>query len=122
MFDEQLALWGGFTLFVLAMLALDLGLFQRRPHVIGMKEALTWFTVWVGLALVFNVGLIMFHERGVEAGLEFFTGFVVEKSLSIDNIFVFILIFGYSTSPAYQHIKTVVRSSCACCSSSAAWR
>jgi tellurite resistance protein TerC len=102
--NQQLALWGGFTLFVLAMLALDLGLFQRKPHVIGMKEAMAWFGVWTGLALLFNIGVILFHARGGEAGLEFFTGFLVEKSLSIDNIFVFILIFNYfHVPPAYQH-------------------
>lgn len=104
MFDNQLVLWGGFTLFILAMLALDLGLFQRRPHVIGMKEALAGFAVWAGLALLFNVGIILFHERGLEAGVEFLTGFLVEKSLSIDNVFVFILIFNYfHVPPAYQH-------------------
>lgn len=97
-------LWIGFTLFILAMLVLDLGLFQRKPHVIGMKEALGWFTLWAGLAILFNIGVIIFHERGVEAGLEFLTGFLVEKSLSIDNVFVFILIFNYFHVPAaYQH-------------------
>ena len=102
--NQQLALWGGFTLFVLAMLALDLGLFQRKPHVIGMKEAMAWFGLWTGLALLFNIGVILFHARGGEAGLEFLTGFLVEKSLSIDNIFVFILIFNYFHVPsAYQH-------------------
>jgi tellurite resistance protein TerC len=101
---EQLALWGGFTLFVLAMLALDLGVFQRRPHVITTKEAMAWFGFWIGLALVFNAGIIVFHERHSEAGLEFFTGFLVEKSLSIDNVFVFILIFNYfHVSATYQH-------------------
>lgn len=96
--------WIGFIVFILLMLALDLGLLQRRPHVIGVKEAMGWFAVWIGLALLFNIGLVVFHERGVEAGLEFFTGFLVEKSLSIDNVFVFILIFNYfHVPPAYQH-------------------
>ena len=97
-------LWIGFTLFIFLMLGLDLGLLQRRPHVIGMKEALVWFGVWTTLALLFNVGILIFHERGAEAGLEFFAGFLVEKSLSIDNVFVFILIFSYfRVPPAYQH-------------------
>jgi tellurite resistance protein TerC len=97
-------LWGGFTLFILAMLALDLGVFQRRPHVITLKEAMAWFGFWSGLAMLFNVGILLFHERGGEAGLEFFTGFLVEKSLSIDNVFVFILIFGFfHVPPSYQH-------------------
>jgi len=104
MIENQIWLWGGFTLFILAMLALDLGVLQRRPHVIGMKEALTWFGVWTGLALLFNIGIMLFHPRGQEAGLEFLTGFLVEKSLSIDNVFVFILIFSYfHVPPAYQH-------------------
>lgn len=100
----EIWLWIGFTAFILLMLALDLGLFQRRPHVISPKEALAWFGVWTSLAMLFNVGVIVFHERGLEAGLEFFTGFLVEKSLSIDNVFVFILIFSYfHVPPAYQH-------------------
>ncbi|HEY5779435.1 MAG TPA: TerC/Alx family metal homeostasis membrane protein [Terrimicrobiaceae bacterium] len=97
-------LWGGFTLFILAMLALDLGVFQRRPHAITTREAIGWFGFWVGLAMLFNVGVVLLHPRGSEAGLEFFTGFLVEKALSIDNIFVFILIFGYFHVPeTYQH-------------------
>jgi tellurite resistance protein TerC len=86
------------------MLALDLGVFQRKPHVIKVKEALGWFGFWTGLAFLFNIGLIFFHERGRQAGLEFFTGYLVEKSLSIDNIFVFTLIFSYfRVPPIYQH-------------------
>lgn len=104
MITDSMLLWGGFTLFIIAMLALDLGVFQRKPHVISMREALTWFGVWTGLALIFNLGIVLFHERGGQAGLEFLTGFLVEKSLSIDNIFVFILIFGYFKVPQlYQH-------------------
>ncbi len=96
--------WIGFILFILAMIALDLGLFNRRPHVISMKEALTWFGVWLSLALVFNIGVVIFHERGLEAGLEFFAGYLVEKSLSIDNVFVFILIFNFfQIPPVHQH-------------------
>lgn len=86
------------------MLALDLGVFQRKNHVISMREAFGWFGVWTGLALLFNIGVILLHSRGSEAGLEFFTGYLVEKALSVDNIFVFILIFGYFKVPlAYQH-------------------
>ncbi len=104
MINESLALWGGFTLFIVAMLALDLGVFHRRAHVITMREALTWFGVWTTLALIFNAGIVLFHERGGQAGLEFFTGYLVEKSLSIDNIFVFLLIFNYFQVPqTYQH-------------------
>lgn len=104
MINETFVLWGGFTLFIAIMLALDLGVFQRKAHVISMKEALTWFGVWTALALIFNVGIVFFHDRGGQAGLEFFTGFLVEKSLSVDNIFVFLLIFNYFQVPqSYQH-------------------
>ncbi|MDZ4850249.1 MAG: TerC/Alx family metal homeostasis membrane protein [Pirellulaceae bacterium] len=97
-------LWIGFIVFVFSMLALDLGVFQRKPHVVTSKEALLWFGVWSGMALAFNVGIVFFHSRGAEAGLEFFAGYLVEKSLSIDNIFVFILIFQFfNTPPIYQH-------------------
>ena len=109
----EIWLWLGFTLFILFMLLLDLGLFQRRPHVLSTREAMAWFGVWTGLALLFNLGIMLFYDAGtddqpdrtsLQAGLEFFTGFVVEKSLSIDNVFVFILIFNYFHVPAaYQH-------------------
>ncbi len=96
--------WIGFLIFIVLMLALDLGLFNRRPHIIGMNEAVAWFGVWIGLAILFNIGLVIFHKRGLEAGLEFFTGFLVEKSLSIDNVFVFVLIFNYfQVPPVFQH-------------------
>ncbi len=104
MINETFALWGGFTLFILAMLALDLGVFQRKPRTISIYEALGWFGVWTGMALIFNFGIILFHERGAEAGMEFFTGFLVEKALSVDNLFVFLLIFGFFKVPqTYQH-------------------
>lgn len=102
--DINLMLWGGFVLFILAMLALDLGVFKRKPHIIDTREAFTLFAFWTGLALLFNAGVFFFHERGAEAGLEFLTGFLVEKSLSIDNIFVFVLIFQYfRVPPLFQH-------------------
>ena len=98
------AAWIGFVVFVVAMLAVDLGFFQRRRHVMATKEALGWFGVWVGLAMAFNLGVLFFHSRGTEAGLEFFSGYLVEESLSVDNIFVFLIIFGYFKVPAaYQH-------------------
>lgn len=100
----EILLWAGFTLFILAMLALDLGVFQRKPHVIKTNEALLWVGLWIGLALAFNAGIFAFHPRGQEAGMEFLAGFLVEKSLSIDNVFVFILIFKYFHVPqSYQH-------------------
>jgi tellurite resistance protein TerC len=95
-------IWVGFNLFVLAMLALDLGVFHRKPHEVTIKEALVWSGVWVVLALLFNLGL--YYWRGPEPALEFLTGYLIEKSLSVDNIFVFLLIFSYFRVPAsYQH-------------------
>ena len=104
MIDHTILLWGGFTLFILALLALDLGVFQRKPHVIGTREAMAWFGVWTSLALLFSLGIAIFHERHGQAALEFVTGYLVEKSLSIDNIFVFLLIFNFFRVPQmYQH-------------------
>lgn len=94
--------WVGFNLFVLAMLALDLGVFHRKAHEVRFKEAMAWTCVWVVLALSFNAAI--YHWWGAQAGLEFLSGYLIEKSLSIDNVFVFILIFAYFKVPAkYQH-------------------
>ncbi len=95
-------MWGGFVAFVLAMLALDLGVFHRKAHAVTVKEAATWSLVWVALALAFN-GLI-WTGFGPDRGMEFLTGYLIEKALSVDNIFVFVLIFGaFSVPAAYQH-------------------
>ncbi len=84
------------------MLALDLGVFNKKQHEIKIKEALIWSAVWISLALVFN--LLIFYEMGHDKGLEFFTGYILEKSLSVDNIFVFILLFKFFDVPKqYQH-------------------
>ena len=99
---ETLWLWIGFNLFVLAMLALDLGVFHRQAHVVTFKESMVWTVVWVGLAMVFNLGI--WHYAGPSKALEFFTGYLIEKSLSVDNVFVFALLFSYFAVPAkYQH-------------------
>jgi tellurite resistance protein TerC len=95
-------LWVGFIAFVLVMLSLDLGVFNRTPHVVKAKEALTWTAVWVGLALVFAGGLAVFVDR--QSALTFLTGYVIEESLSVDNIFVIVLIFQYfAVPPQFQH-------------------
>ncbi|GCC53383.1 hypothetical protein SanaruYs_36260 [Chryseotalea sanaruensis] len=95
-------LWIGFNLFVLVMLALDLGLFHRTSKVISVKNALLWTGIWVLFAFIFNV--FVYYEFGQEKAFEFFTGYIIEKSLSVDNIFVIILIFSYfNVPPAYQH-------------------
>jgi len=94
--------WVGFNLFILAMLALDLGLFHRKAHEVRVKEALAGSAVWIALALVFNA--IVYFWRGPQAGLEFLTGYLIEYSLSVDNIFVFLIIFSYFQVPAkHQH-------------------
>ena len=99
---QEIWLWIGFSVFVLAMLALDLGVFHRKSHTVSMREALTWSGVWITLALLFNAGI--WYWKGSTKGLEFLTGYVVELSLSVDNLFVFLLIFGYFKVPAqYQH-------------------
>src|SRR6266700_1750112 len=83
-------LWIGFNIFVLAMLALDLGIFHRKAHAISIKEASIWSLVWIALAMIFNAGIYFFS--GPEPALQFFTGYLIEKSLSVDNIFVFVLL------------------------------
>ena len=94
--------WVLFNAFVLVMLALDLGVFNRKSHVISFREAMVWTVVWILLALVFNG--ILYYWRGPVQAMEFFTGYLVEKALSIDNIFVFIMIFSFFQVPAaYQH-------------------
>jgi tellurite resistance protein TerC len=94
--------WIGFHVFVFIMLALDLGVFHKHTHKIPVKEAVIWSAVWITLALIFN--LFIFFEFGKTKALEFLTGYVIEYSLSVDNIFVFILIFSYFAVKAqYQH-------------------
>ena len=94
--------WIGFHIFIFLMLALDLGVFHKHAHKVPVKEAIIWTIVWISLALVFN--LFVFFEFGKIKALEFLTGYVIEYSLSVDNIFVFILIFSYFAVKAqYQH-------------------
>jgi len=94
--------WAGFHAFVFLMLALDLGVFHRRVHAPSVREAAIWSAVWITLALIFN-GLI-FHAEGTQKGLEWFTGYVLEKSLSVDNLFVFVLVFrSFQVDLRHQH-------------------
>jgi tellurite resistance protein TerC len=94
--------WAIFLGFVLIMLALDLGVFHRDAHEVSRKEALIWSGVWIGLAILFNIGIYIF--QGTDAGVEWTTGYLIEKSLSVDNVFVFLLIFSAFAVPAkYQH-------------------
>ncbi|GAA4011526.1 TerC family protein [Hymenobacter fastidiosus] len=94
--------WVGFNIFVLAMLMLDLLVFNRKAHVVTMREALSWSAFWIALSLSFNY--LVYRTMGPQAGLEFLTGYLIEKSLSVDNLFVFLLIFTYFQVPQqYQH-------------------
>lgn len=95
--------WISFNAFVLAMLALDLGFFHKKAHEIKFQEALTWSGIWIGLALLFNLGLYFYS--GKETAISFFTGYLIEKSLSVDNIFVFLMIFSFFRIPSRNHYK-----------------
>jgi tellurite resistance protein TerC len=110
--DGTIWLWVGFNLFVLAMLAIDLGVFHRKSHTVSIKEATIWSVVWISLSLLFNLGIYFFWDAiapndaysNSEAALAFLTGYLIEKSLSVDNIFVFVLLFTFFAVPAaYQH-------------------
>ncbi len=122
-FAEYYWFYGAFLVFVLAMLGLDLGVFHRKSHAVTFKESAAWTTVWISLALAFNAGLYFYAQSTFAANprllaipgfdpsaaasrvaLEFLTGFVIEKALAVDNIFVFAIIFSYFAIPAaYQH-------------------
>src|SRR5215210_7769439 len=122
-FSEYWWFYGAFTAFVLLMLALDLGVFHRKAHAVRMREAAIWGAVWVALALTFNYALYQYalwkfpqdprlmavpgfdaQAAAGQVALEFLTGYIVEKSLSVDNIFIFVVVFGYFRIPAkYQH-------------------
>jgi TerC family integral membrane protein len=100
--SHQLLLWVVFNLFVVAMLILDLGVFHRKAHEVRIREALFWSAFWIVLSLLFNLGIYFWH--GSQAALEFFTGYLLEKSLSVDNIFVFLMVFTYFRVPyIHQH-------------------
>src|SRR5262245_41689981 len=94
--------YAAFSAFILTMLALDLGVFHRKAHAVRPKEAPMWVDIWVTLALLFAAGLYFWH--GGETALLFITGYLIEQSLSIDNIFVMVMIFAYFKVPSrYQH-------------------
>ncbi len=100
--DTPLSIWIAFNIFVVCMLVLDLLVFHRNAHVVKVKEALLFSAFWIALALAFNV--VVWWWQGSEVALQFLTGYLIEKSLSVDNLFVFLLIFSYFAVPAiYQH-------------------
>jgi len=100
--SSQVLMWIGFNVFILAMLFLDLRVFHRKAHVVSVRESLLWTAFWIAVSLLFNLGILFW--RGSGTALEFLTAYLVEKSLSVDNLFVFLLIFSYFSVPAlYQH-------------------
>lgn len=105
MLSHQAILFIVFNVVVFAMLILDLKVFQRKAHRIGMKEAAIWSVIWISLALLFN--LFVWYDLGHQKALEFFTGYLIEKSLSVDNLFVFIVIFSYFSVPAIYHHRVL---------------
>ena len=98
-------LWLGFLAFVAAMLAIDLGVFHRKAHVVSLREAAAWSAVWIALAGLFALGLFVLH--GAQRGLEFTTGYLIEKALSVDNIFVIAVLFGAFRVPAHQQHRVL---------------
>lgn len=100
--DHEFLLWIIFNIFVIVLLVVDLKIFHRESHEVSIKEALLWTVFWIALALLFNVGI--YFWAGTEPALEYLTGYLIEKSLSMDNLFVFLMIFTYfGVAPRYQH-------------------
>ncbi len=100
--SDQVLFWVAFNIFVITMLVLDLGVFHRKSHIIKFKESLVWCAIWISLALLFNLGIYIWS--GHKMAIEFLTGYLIELSLSVDNLFVFLLIFSYFHVPSkYQH-------------------
>jgi len=100
--SSQVIWWVAFGIIVFVLLVLDLKVFHRKSRVITLKESLLWTAFWVGLALLFNLGIYLW--RGHESALQFLTCYLIEESLSVDNLFVFLMVFSYfAVAPAYQH-------------------
>ena len=100
--ETSLLVWTAFVVFVLFVLALDLGVFHKKSHTVGFKESIIWSLVWIALAMVF--ASVLFYWRGQDDMMLYLTGYVIEKSLSVDNLFVFLLIFSFFKIPnQYQH-------------------
>jgi tellurite resistance protein TerC len=99
---NHLLIWIIFNLFILIFIFIDFKVFHKRDHVVSVKEALWWTFIWIGLALIFNI--VIYFWLGKQKALEYFTGYLIEKSLSVDNLFVFLIIFSYFKTPAiYQY-------------------
>jgi tellurite resistance protein TerC len=99
---NNIYLWAGFGIVIITLMVLDLGVFHRKSHAVSTKEAACWTAVWISLALLFN--LAVFYWKGSQTALEFLTGYLIEYSLSVDNLFVFVLIFtSFCVAPNQQH-------------------
>ncbi len=100
--EHSLLLWSVFNVFIVAMLIIDLVVFHRKEHEVSIREALIWTGIWITMALIFGIGV--YYYMGSQTALDYYTGYLIEKSLSVDNIFVFLLVFSYFKVPAeYQH-------------------
>ena len=100
--ESPYLVWGGFFALVAVMLSLDLGVFHRRSKTVGLREAVVWSVVWIGIGLLFN-GFVL-YRFGVDKAMEYLTAYLVEKSLSLDNLFVFLALFSYfGVKSEYQH-------------------
>jgi tellurite resistance protein TerC len=100
--ETSLTIWISFVVFILIVLLLDLGIFHKKSHTVGFKESIIWSGIWIAMAMAFSVIILLWH--GQDDFMLFLTGYVIEKSLSVDNLFVFLLIFGYFKIPnQYQH-------------------
>lgn len=100
--EHSLLLWTIFNVFIITMLVIDLVVFHGKEHEESIREALIWTGVWITLALIFGIGV--YHYMGPQTALDYYTGYLIEKSLSVDNIFVFLLVFSYfKVPPEYQH-------------------
>ena len=104
--SHSIWLWIAFNVFILIMLAIDLGVFHRKAHAIGAKEALMWSLIWISMGLAFGVGVYLW--MGPEKGIEYLTGYIIEKSLSLDNMFVFVMIFTFMAVPAAFQQRTLL--------------
>jgi len=104
--QNEIVLWVGFNILVLIMLAIDLGLFHGDDHEISVKEGLVWSLIWIIVALLFN--LVVYYWKGTNVAIEFLTGYTIERSLSIDNIFVFLMLFNYFKVPAKYQYKVLI--------------
>lgn len=106
MIFNEIILWVLFNILILILLALDLGVFHRKSHVIGIKESLIWSVIWTAVALIFNVWVFLWH--GYESAIEFMAGYMVERALSVDNLFVFLMIFTYFQVPLAHQYKVLI--------------